>query len=326
MTGSKILATGSGLPEMVVTNDDLGKMLEGVDDAWVYKRSGIHERRIVKDENTSDLAIKAAKDALDKAGMKGEDIELIVAASITPDYQTPNLASMVQAAIGADKAICFGVSAACSGFVFGLSTADKFVKSGAVKNALVIGAEVLSKASDWSDKNTCILFGDGAASVIIEASEEDNILAEELGSRGDKASVLTSGYFPAANAFNDERTANDSDAYIEMDGLEVFSFATKKLTSSIKNVLEKSGTSIDEIKYIVPHQANSRIIEFVAKKLGCSKDIFYLNLDRFGNTSSASIAIALDEMNGKGMLKRGDKIIISGFGGGLTWGTMLLKW
>ncbi len=324
--GSRITATGAGLPEKVVGNDELGRMLEGIDDEWVFRRTGIHERRIAVDENTSDLAVKAAREVLERSGSDPKDVDLIVAASITPDYHTPNLASMVQRALGADNAVCFGVSAACSGFVFALSIADKYVSAGLSKKAIVIGAEVLSKAADWSDKNTCILFGDGAAAVMLEESDKSCILGEELGSKGDKSHVLVNGAYPAANAFNQTESLSAKDAYIYMDGLEVFSFATKKLTASIQNVLKDKDLTMDDIKYVVSHQANSRIIEVVAKKLGVSMDKFYLNLERFGNTSSASIPICLNELNEKGELQKGDRLIISGFGGGLTWGTMLIEW
>ena len=333
--GSRIIATGACLPEKAVSNEELGKLIneinglegtEGIDDQWVAKRSGIHERRIVTGENTSDLAAGAAQQVLTRSGTAAEDIDLIIVASCTPDYQTPNLGSMVQRQIGADRAVCFGISAACSGFIFALSVADKYIGSGLAKKAIVIGAEVLSKATDWSDKNTCVLFGDGAAAVLIEHSETQAILGEELGSKGSKSQVLTNGYFPAANAFNGVEPMKVEDAYTRMDGLEVFSFAVKKLSSSIMSVLDKEGLSLDDIKYIVPHQANLRIIEAVVKRLGTEQDKFYVNLDRFGNTSSASIPIALNELNEEGKLERGDKIVLAGFGGGLTWGTMLIEW
>ncbi len=327
MIRSVITATGAGLPERIVKNEELFPML-GVDDAWIFQRSGIHERRIAVDENTSDLAVRAAEDVLKNAGKEAGELDMILSSTCTPDYQTPNLASQVQKGINAKNAVCLSISAACSGFIFAMSVADKYIKSGAVKNVLIVSAEILSKAADWSDKGTCILFGDGAAAVLLEAkdAEAGGILAEELGSRGDKAQVLTHGFFPAANAFNDVSPMEAKDNYIFMDGLEVFSFATKRLTASIKNVAEKQGLSLDEVKYIVPHQANSRIIDFVAKKLGQPIEKFYLNLERFGNTSSASIPIALNEMNGRGLLSPGDRLILSGFGGGLAWGTMLVEW
>ncbi|MCR4908854.1 MAG: ketoacyl-ACP synthase III [Lachnospiraceae bacterium] len=327
MIRSVITATGAGLPERIVKNEELFAML-GVDDAWIYKRSGIHERRIAVDENTSGLAIRAAEDTLKKAGKTAEEIDMILTSTCTPDYQTPNLANQVQKGIGAKNAVCLSISAACSGFIFAMSVADKYIKTGTVKNVLLVSAEILSKATDWSDKGTCILFGDGAAAVLLERRDTDKggILSEELGSRGDKAEVLTHGYFPAASAFNDTPPMEAKDNYIFMDGLEVFSFATKRLTASIKAVAEKEGIALDDIKYIVPHQANSRIIDFVAKKLEQPIEKFYLNLERFGNTSSASIPIALNEMNEKGLLSAGDRIMLSGFGGGLAWGTMLIEW
>ncbi|MBO6137547.1 MAG: ketoacyl-ACP synthase III [Lachnospiraceae bacterium] len=324
--GSRIVTTGAGLPEKIVSNAELGRLIEGIDDAWVVKRTGIRERRIVTGENTSDLAAGASRQVLERSGTDAKEIDLIVAASITPDYQSPNLASMVQRQLGADNAVCFVVSAACSGFMFALSVADKYVSAGLAKRAIVIGAEVLSKATDWEDKNTCVLFGDGAGAVLLESSDKPSILQEEMGSKGSKSNVLTSGYSPAANPFNETEPVKPEDAYIRMDGLEVFSFAVKRLSAGIVSVLDKEGLSLKEIKYIVPHQANLRIIDAVAKRLSAPMDKFYMNLERFGNTSSASIPIALNELNGQGKLQRGDKLILAGFGGGLTWGTMLIEW
>ncbi|MEE3393060.1 MAG: beta-ketoacyl-ACP synthase III [Lachnospiraceae bacterium] len=328
MITSYIAATGSGLPERTVSNEELAKIVEGVDDQWVQKRTGIKERRVVLDGmNTSDLATMAAKEILDNAGISPEDVQMIVVSSITPDYETPSVACMVQKNIGADTAFAFDVRAACSGFVYALSAADKFIKSGACDNVLVIGAEALTKGADWNDKKSCILFGDGAGGVLLKADKTGShgIIDEELGSIGKKWEVLTNGFTPAHNAFNNEREITPEDVFIKMDGLSVFSFATKKLRSSITNILTRNDLTIDDIDYIVPHQANAKILDVVARKLGTSLDKFYLNIDRFANTSSASIPIALNEMDSRGLLKPGMKLICAGFGGGLTWGTMLIE-
>lgn len=327
MYRSKIIGTGSGLPEKTVTNEDLSKLV-GADDEWITSRTGIKERRIATRETTSGMAVAAAKMAIERAGIAAEDIDLIIVSTCTPDYETPSAACIVQRDTGAVNAAAFDVAAACSGFVYAYSVADKFIKAGIYKTVLVIGSELLSKFCDWSDKKTCVLFGDGAGAVVLQADEsgESGIIGEELGAKGKKADVLGNGKLPPSNPFNDVEPIKPEDTYIFMDGLEVFGFATRQLRKSMKKVLSDAGMTFDDVKYIVPHQANMRIIEFVAKKLDLPMDKFYLNLDRFGNTSSASIPIAFNEMVEKGLVKRGDVIIMSGFGGGLTWGTVLFRY
>ncbi len=322
---SRIIATGSYIPEKAVYNTELSGFLD-TDDEWIYQRTGIRCRHILTEGNTSDMAVAAARSVLENAGADPLSIDLILTGSATPDYQTPNLSCQVQSAIGAANAFCAGLSAACTGFIYSLSAADKYIRSGIVKRALVIGAETISKTVDWTDRSTCVLFGDGAGGVLLEASDEPGLICEELGSDGSKAGVLTNGFFPAANAFNDVTPVSQADVFTHMDGREVFSFAVRKLISSIQNVSALSGVGLDKVKYIVPHQANYRIIEAVAKRLQIDSGRFYMNMDKYGNTSAASIPIALDEMNGQGMLERGDKLILSGFGGGLTWGTVLIEW
>lgn len=325
MITSKIVATGAGLPDQVITNDDLAKIVD-TSDEWIRQRTGIRERRISQGENLSVLAVKAARMILERAKVAPEDVELIVIATCTADYGTPCLACQVQKEIGASRAVAFDVTAACSGFLYATSVADKFIRCGVYKNALVIGGELLSKIIDWTDRSTCVLFGDGAAGVFLEPSEGKNgIMMEELGSCGEMYEVLTDGYTPASNAFNDVPPLTQQD-FVYMNGREVFKFATKKIVESVNRVMEKAGITVDDVKYFIPHQANARIVEVAAKKLNVPMERFYMNIERFGNTSSASIPTALNEMNEKGLLQKGDIIVLCGFGGGLSWGTLLITW
>ena len=319
---SKIKAVGAYVPEYTVTNDDLSKIVD-TNDEWISSRSGIRRRHFSKGENTSDLAAKAAEVILKKAGVNAEDVELIVVASVSPDYATPSVSCLVQSKIGAVNAVAFDIGAACSGFVFGLSTADKFIKSGVYKNALVIGSEVLSKYLDFEDRGTCVLFGDGAGGAFLERSEEGGILSEDMGSDGARGLSLTSGFRNVVNPYCEgERFIH---SYIEMDGREIFDFATRTVPKSVEALIEKAGISVEDIDIVVPHQANARIVQIVARKLKIPMEKFYLNMEEYGNTSSASIPIALNEMDNKGLIKKGDNVLITGFGAGLTWGSMLIK-
>ena len=319
---SKIKAVGAYVPEYTVTNDDLSKIVD-TNDEWISSRSGIRRRHFSKGENTSDLAAKAAEIILKKAGVNAEDVELIVVASVSPDYATPSVSCLVQSKIGAVNAVAFDIGAACSGFVFGLSVADKFIKSGVYKNALVIGSEVLSKYLDFEDRGTCVLFGDGAGGAFLERSEEGGILAEDMGSDGARGLSLTSGFRNVVNPYCEgERFIH---SFIEMDGREIFDFATRTVPKSVEALIEKAGISVDDIDIVVPHQANARIVQIVARKLKIPMEKFCLNMEEYGNTSSASIPIALDEMDNKGLIKKGDTVLITGFGAGLTWGSMLIK-
>lgn len=325
MITTRIVATGAGVPDMVVTNDDLAKIVD-TSDEWIAQRTGIRERRISSGENTSVLAINTARQVLERAKADPEQVDLIIVASVTPDYGTPSLACMVQKELGCVNAVAFDVVAACSGFMFALSVADKYIKTGVYRNAIIIGAETLSKIVDWSDRTTCVLFGDGAGGAFVEASTEgDGILAEELGSKGELCEILTEGQTLCANAFN-EIPSDEAAYYIYMDGRAVFKFATKMVVKSAANVMEQAGITADDIAYVVPHQANARIIDVVAHKLKMDREKFYTNMDRYGNTSSASVPMALNELNEKGLIHRGDKIMLTGFGGGMTWGTMLVQW
>ena len=321
MITSRIVGTGSYVPEQIVTNDDLAKIVE-TNDEWIRTRTGIRQRRIATSEGTSDLAAKAAERAIEQAGIKPEEIDLIILATSSQDYCFPSGACEVQGRVGAVNAVCYDLSAACTGFVFALNTAQAFIQSGVYRTALVVGSEVLSKLIDWKDRSTCVLFGDGAGAVVVRA-DETGILGFQMHSDGTKGNVLTCGARSNGNFLMNQKPEL---SYMTMDGQEVFKFAVKKVPEVISQLLEKTGTSIEEIRYFVLHQANYRIIESVAKRLKVGMEKFPANMEYYGNTSGASIPLLLDEMNRAGKLNPGDKIILSGFGGGLTWGATLIQW
>ncbi len=318
---TRVVGTGSYLPETIVTNDDLSKIMD-TSDEWISSRTGIRQRHLVKTESTAYMCVEAAKRALADAGMQAEEIELIIVGTITGDYVTPSTACEIQAAIGAKSAVAFDMNAACSGFLFALHTAHAYLQAGIYKNALLLGAETLSKIMDWSDRSTCVLFGDGAGAAVVRV-EEQGLLAFEQGSDGAKGHVLACHN----RANNNPLTTNPIEQdYVHMDGQEVYKFAVSTVPKSINRVLERAGFMAEDVDYYVLHQANIRIIQSVAKRLKLSEDKFPISLDHCGNISAGSVPILLDEMNRKGMLKRGDRIILSGFGAGLTWGTALLEW
>lgn len=328
MYEAKIIGTGSYAPEHVVTNDDLSKIVD-TSDEWISSRTGIKERRISTGEGTVDLSVKASIMAIENSGISAEDIDMIIVATTSPDNLFPSTACEVQAKIGAVNAFAYDIYAACTGFIYGVNNAFQYIRSGQCKNVLVIGAEVLSKFLDWTDRNTCVLFGDAAGAAIISRSEEKGIYTVFSASDGRLGNALSCKALPVNNPFASMQNASLSDAAygkLNMNGREVFKFATRVMVESIDKVLKDSGIYINDIKYIVPHQANQRIIEATAKKYDLDINKFYTNLDRFGNTSSASIPNALDEMAKKELLKKGDKIIIVGFGAGLTWGAALVEW
>ncbi len=323
MIYSEISALVHYVPQSVLTNDDLSKIVD-TSDEWIKPRTGISSRHISSGENTSDICTKIAEQLLKKSGISALDIDMIIVCTMSPDYATPSVACMVQGNIGADNAFAYDLSAACSGFIFGLSTADKFIKSGLYKNIMVIGAEVMSKLMDWSDRSSCVLFGDGGGGAVLKASDKPcGIIGEDLGSKGKDGHCLTANQHQVKNTMVSPE--NKDKKYLYMDGKLVFNFATRTVPLSISKVLEKTNTALDDVKYIVPHQANSRIIDIIARKLKCPIDKFYVNISEYGNTSAGSIPIALSEMSQKGLLQNGDKIIITGFGGGLTWGSLLIE-
>jgi 3-oxoacyl-[acyl-carrier-protein] synthase-3 len=321
-----IIGTGSSLPERIMTNSELEKIVD-TDDEWIRTRTGICERRVA-DENTatSDLSTAAALKALENAGLKPEDIDLIIVATVTPDMMFPSTACIVQKNIGAFNAAAFDLEAACSGFLYGLSVAENFIKTGYCRNVLVIGAETLSKIADFSDRNTCVIFGDGAgAAVVSEVPEGYGILSTHIGADGRGGHLLTQPAGGSRIPASIESVQNRQH-YIKMDGSEVFKFAVKIMGEAAEKALEKCGLTKEDIDYLIPHQANIRIIESATKRLKISKDKVYVNIDKYGNMSSASVAIALDEANRKGFLKDGDRIVLVAFGGGLTWGSAVLRW
>lgn len=323
----RFVSTGSYLPEHVVDNEFLSRIVD-TSDEWISSRTGIRQRRVTAGEGTACMAAKAAAKAIAESDIDPMDIDIIIVATMSPDNFLPNTACEVQAEIGAMNAVCYDLSAACSGFVFALNTAYAFIKAGIYKTALLIGAEVLSKMLDWNDRSTCVLFGDGAGAAIVQASET-GVFESIMGSDGTKKDALTC----ASRYINNPLVSREgiiseeiSLDYIKMEGQEVFKFVIRTIPLTIQQVIEKNNYTKDEIRYYVLHQANQRILESVAKKLKEPIEKFPMNLDKYGNTSAASIPILLDKMNKKNMLSRGDKIILSGFGGGLTWGTILIEW
>lgn len=321
-----IIGTGHFLPEKVLTNADLERMVETTDE-WITTRTGIKERHLVeKGTPTSAIATLAAQDALKSAKINPEDIELIIIGTITPDMQFPSTACFVQAKIGAKNAACFDVSAACSGFIYAISVAESMIKSGQYKNALVIGAEVLSSIVDWEDRNTCVLFGDGAGAVVLAPVKEGGILSTHLGSDGNETGLL---YLPAGGSAMPATidTVNNRMHYLKMSGNEVFKLAVKAMADAADKAAKKAGiSSVDQLDLIIPHQANMRILLAVANRLKIPEQKLFLNVERYGNMSSASTAVALDEAVKQGRIKKGDNIILVAFGAGLTWAACVIKW
>ncbi|WP_430612220.1 beta-ketoacyl-ACP synthase III [Enterococcus sp. DIV0876] len=312
----KITATASYVPEKIVTNDDLSHLMD-TSDEWIYSRTGIKERRISVGENTSDLCFKVAVRLLEKANIAPEELDFILVATITPDFNTPAVACQVQGMIGAANAFAFDISAACAGFVYALSMAEKLIRTGS-KKGLVIGGEVLSKVLDWEDRSSAVLFGDGAAGIVLEATNEQHILKESLKADGTRGMSLTSGFRSNHNPFSTNAPAYN--ACMQMVGREIFDFATRDVVKSIAEIIENQ-----EVDFYLLHQANARILDKVARKLKQPREQFLQNMQFYGNTSAASIPLLLDEEVKKGTLSlgSGQRVVFSGFGGGLTWGTML---
>lgn len=316
--GVKIHAAAHYAPQKIVTNDEISTWVD-TSDEWIVQRTGISQRHMSTGENTSDIAIKVAESLLTKAGLAADDIDLILVTTVTPDYLSPSVSCMVQAAVGAKNAFAMDINAACTGFVYGLSVAQKYLASGQYRRVMLIGAEVLTKYIDWTDRNTCILFGDGAGGVILSADDSRHY-AEKLHSRG--AMPITVSHQKVINPL----CAGDREMdFIKVDGREVFEFAVKSVSANINELLESAGLTMQDIKYVIPHQANGRIVEGIVKKLKVDAAKFFVNIHRYGNTSSASIPIALSEMIEQGLVSKSDKIILSGFGGGLTWGSILVE-
>ncbi|WP_294371230.1 beta-ketoacyl-ACP synthase III [uncultured Clostridium sp.] len=323
MSNVGIAGIGAYTPSLAVTNDDISRLVE-TNDEWIVKMTGIHERRISEGEDTSDMACKAAMTALKRADVDPKDLDLIIVATISPDKFIPSVACLVQSKIGADDAACFDISVACSGFVYAMEVAKGMMNSMNYKNALIVGAETLSKIINWQDRSTCILFGDGAGAAVLKKTEGNGIIKSYLRSQGKKWKALTVDGADFDTPFSKETVIKDR--HVIMDGGKVLRFAVSAISNSVKEVLKETGISMDEIKYIVPHQANIRIIQSAAKLLRLDLNKFYINIDKYGNTSSASVPIALNEMYEKGVIEKGDKLILVAFGGGLTYAASVIEW
>ncbi|MBT8078329.1 MAG: ketoacyl-ACP synthase III [Gammaproteobacteria bacterium] len=322
MIYSRIEGTGRYLPERIMTNADLEKMVD-TSDEWIRTRTGVERRHIAgDDETTSDLCVKAAQAAMDAAGVTADDVDLIVIGTTTPDLIFPNIATLVQHRLGIKPCPAFSIEAACTGFIYALSTADKFMKAGETECALVIGAEVISKLVDWTDRSTCVLFGDGAGAAIVKPADEPGIVSSHLGADGQYKELL---YYPVG-ASKDLAKAGVGDSKILMKGNEVFKVAVKTLGNVAAQTLEESGIDKSELDWLIPHQANMRIIQATAKRLGLSMEKVILTVQDHGNTSAASVPMALDVAIRDGRIKRGQLLLLEAFGGGFTWGSILMRY
>jgi len=319
-----IIGVGKYLPEKILTNQDLEKMVD-TSDEWITTRTGIKQRRLVKTESASDLATQASLEALKDAKIKPKDLDLIIVATITPDMPFPATSCFVQANLEAFGAVCFDVSAACAGFIYALSIAHQFIAQGIYKNALVIGTEILSSITDWQDRNTCVLFGDGAGAVVLAEVKSGGIISTYLGSDGSMADLL---FLPGGGSRNPTsyKTIEQRLHYIKMQGNELFKIAVKKMVEAAQRVLQQADLECSDVDLVIPHQANVRIIMSVAKKLGIPAEKIYLNIEKYGNMSSASTAVALCEAVKEGRIKKGDIILLDAFGAGLVWGACVIRW
>ena len=326
MPYAHITGWGMAVPESIMTNDDLSKLVD-TNDAWIRERTGIGERRIAKpDEFPSTLGVEASLKALKVANLRPTDLDLIICTSSSPEYIFPATACLIQDQLGATKAGAFDLLAACTGFIFALNMAAQAIRSGSIKSALVVGTETLSRFVDWKDRGTCILFGDGAGAFVLQASDRPGgVLSAVMhsdGSGGDSLSLPAGGSrYPATEA-----TVHEGKHFIKMDGKAVFKFATRVMASATQEAMDAAGLTAEQVRWIIPHQANIRIIEAAARGLKLPMDRFIVNLDKYGNTSTASIPIAMVEALEKGQIKNGDKLVMVGFGGGLTWGALAAEW
>jgi 3-oxoacyl-[acyl-carrier-protein] synthase-3 len=325
--GVRVSITGLGtcVPETVMTNDDIARIVD-TSDEWIRERTGIRERRIAgDDEALSDLCVPAAEEALARAGVAAEDIDLVIVATVTPDMIFPATGALVADRIGATNAAAYDLSAGCTGFMYALAQAAGMVAAGFAQRVLVIGADTLSKIVDWGDRSTCVLFGDGAGAVVLERVERGGFLGFELGADGAGGQQL---YVPAGGSRHpaSAQTVQEHQHFVKMNGREVFKFATRVLVSSAETLLERCELGIADVDVYVPHQANIRIIDHAARKLGVPQDKVVVNVDRYGNTSSASIPLALADAVAEGKLKQGELVLMTGMGAGLTWGSGLIEW
>lgn len=323
MTNAKIIGVGGYVPEKIYDNAYMESIVDTSND-WIIRRTGIETRHISEDnEYTSDMAIKASKKALENSGLKPEELDLVILATVTPDYFTPACACLVQKAIGAVNAAAFDYNAACSAFVTGLSIAKQFIKAGTYKNVLVVCADTLSKATDYKDRATCVLFGDAAGAAVVSASEEPGIITETLGSDGDLA--ITCLAYRNDEEEIEKRVSGNKNT-IWMAGQSVMKFAVKAMADASEKAVKDAGLTWDDIDLVIPHQANYRIVDSAIKRMGVEKDKVYLTLHKYGNTSASCIPVALAEAAEEGRIKKGDKIVLVGFGGGLTWGAAVIEW
>jgi len=325
--GVCIAGTGSYVPEKVLTNEELALRVD-TSDEWILTRTGIKERRIARDDEfTSHMASEAARRALAQAGLAAEDIQLIIVATITPDTPTPATACHVQQQLGAKNAVAFDISAACSGFLYAMKISKRLISSGAFENALIIGAEKLSSVTNWNDRATCVLFGDGAGAAVLRLSKpgEGDIVATEMGTDGTLTHLLEIPGGGTACPIN-SHNVNDNLHTLSMLGKEVFKHAVNRMKQAAEKVIERAGWKSEDIACVIPHQANLRIIDAIADRLAVPNDRVFVNLHKYGNTSAAAVAIALDEAHREGAFKRGDKVVLVVFGAGLTWAAAAIEW
>jgi 3-oxoacyl-[acyl-carrier-protein] synthase-3 len=323
---ARIVGWGKYVPTKILTNQDLEQMID-TSDEWIIARTGIRERHIAEEqEHTSTMCVAAARQALEKAGVAPTELDLILVATSSPDYLLPAVSSIVQDSLGADEVGAFTIGAGCTGFIYALITAHQFIATGARKNVLVIGAELISRFIDWTDRETCVLFGDGAGAVVLQRSDQPTgVLSFVMGSDGSGAEYLISRAggtrFPISRKVLDERLQ-----YLRMDGRKVFKFASRVMSQTTLDVISRSGLTMSDIALIIPHQANLRILQMAAHQLGVPEEKMFVNVDRYGNTSAASIPIALCEALEQGRIKEGDNIVLVGFGAGLTWAAAVVQW
>jgi 3-oxoacyl-[acyl-carrier-protein] synthase III len=319
--GLEVSITGLGcrVPDRVVTNEELSEHVDTTDE-WIVERTGIRERRIAAPEEAlSDVALPAARDALAQAGLEGKDVDLLIVATVTPDMAFPSTAAILADTLGAADAAAYDLSAGCTGFMYALAQAYGMLAGGLAKRALVVGGDLLSRILDWTDRSTVVLFGDGAGAVVLEVVSEQGFLGFELGADGGGGESL---WLPGSGS----RIFDDADRYVKMNGREVFKFATRILVQSAEDLLAECGVTIDEVDLYVPHQANVRIIDHATRKLGVPSDKVVVNVDRYGNTSSGSIPLALADAAADGRLRPGGLVLMTGMGAGLTWGSALIRW
>ncbi len=321
----KLAGYGKAVPEKIITNQELAERID-TSDEWITERTGIKERHVVReDEHCSELATEASRRAMDKAGITAEEVDLIIVATSSPDYLTPPVSSQVQHNLGANNAGAFVMVVGCTGFVYALVTADQFIRSGQYRNIIVVGVEVTSRNVDWNDRNTCVLFGDGAAAVVLQRTEtETGLITHHLGSDGSGFEHIIQVAGGTRNSVT-HKSLDEGLQFLQMNGREVFKFASVIMGQALKKVVDEAGYTIDEIDLFIPHQANARIIEFAAKQAGLPAEKVFVNVDKYGNTSAASVPIAIAEAFEQNRLKEGDLLALVAFGSGLTWGSCLFR-